>query len=338
MYNMSGHSSKPPTSLERGNRTLPPLQPNDSKDITDAGVSRETQRGDGIFVQDSPANYSTSSIQSPQSATLRSRKTKPPSTASPSYTQATMQKGERVETHVDDRSVSKALQRSILHILSIAVTSILFVLCAANIYMGDLDGFPDQDIAIQALQFVVKAHEILMTMSLGDIVLHRIRYDLIVRSGIPFGLLSSAYQLDNLGYLFSPAFRASFWRSSAYDRSFSRLILALLVVVSSLLFLVVGPSSGVLFIPKLSWWPIAKPFGRTTLRVFSSYKTQTQAWPSKCIMRVFQDLLNMRCFLRYAAYVRLHWLGVPSIRREHHQHVGIKLDVQQCFWCDSICE
>jgi hypothetical protein len=150
-------------------------------------------------------------------------------------------------------------------------------------YMSDLDGFPGQDVVLQALQFVVKAHEILMTMSLGDIVLHRIRWDLIVRLGVPFGLLSSAYQLGDLGYLFSPEFRASVWRPSSHDPSFSRLTLSLLVLVSSLLSLVVGPSSGVLFIPKLSWWPLKKPFGRTTLRLFISNSSQELCWPSECM-------------------------------------------------------
>ena len=150
--------------------------------------------------------------------------------------------------------------------------------------MSDLNGFLGQDVVLQAFQFVVKAHEILMTMSLGDIVLHRIRWDLIAVAGVPFGLLSSAYQLGDIGYIFSTEFRASVWRPRSHDPSFSRLTLSLLIVVSCLLCLVVGPSSGVLLIPQLSWWPLKKPFGSTTLHVFSSNSTQDTYWPSESIV------------------------------------------------------
>ena len=279
----SSHSS---SRSQHGHRNLPPLQPNDSRDVLSTRLSGETQLdNDGdeaVPVYDSPATYSTQAASPPRSATLRSRKTKTPTTATPQSAQAIERQLQRKQTHIENRSIKRAFQRSILHILLIFVTSILFVLCAAEVYMGDLDGFPGQDVVLQAFQFVVKAHEILMTMSLGDIVLHRIRYDLIVRAGVPFGLLTSAYQLGDLGYLFSAEFIAAVWKPRSHDPSFSRLVLSFLVVVSCLLCLVVGPSSGVLLIPRLSWWPLKKPFGRTQLRMFAANSTQTLSFPSKC--------------------------------------------------------
>ena len=205
----SSHSS---SRSQHGHRNLPPLQPNDSRDVVSTRLSGETQLdNDGdeaVPVYDSPATYSTQAASPPRLATLRTRKTKTPATGTPQSAQAIERQLQRKQTHIENRSIKRAFQRSVLHILPILVTSILFVLCTAEVYMGDLDGFPGQDVVLQAFQFVVKAHEILMTMSLGDIVLHRIRYDLIVHAGVPFGLLTSAYQLGDLGYLFSAEFHS----------------------------------------------------------------------------------------------------------------------------------
>lgn len=294
---MSGPPSKASSYSEHGHPRLPPLKHIDSKDVVDARLSGETQRdGDedqAAPVYESPSTFSTQSARSePGPGTLRSRKTKSPTTATPASAQSIEQQLGRPKKYIADKSIAKALQRSILHVLPVLVTSVLFVISAGEIYMSDLDGFPGQDVALQSLQFVVKAHEILMTMSLGDIVLHRIRWDLIVKSGVPFGLLSSAYQLGDLGYLFSAEFRASVWRPSSHDPSLSRLTLSLLILVSCLLCLVVGPSSGVLLIPKLSWWPLKKPFGHTTLRLFISYNSHELSWPSKFSERSVYDLLT----------------------------------------------
>ena len=283
---MSGNPSTASSHSGRNHR-LPPLLPNGSKDIVDARLSGETQidTDGGEHIYESPITFSTQSARSPpRTSTLRSRKKTTQATATPRSAKSIEQQLERPKKYIADRTISKALQRSILHVLPVLVTGVLVALNAREIYMSDLDGFPGQDVVLQAFQFVVKAHEILMTMSLGDIVLHRIRWDLIAVAGVPFGLLSSAYQLGDIGYLFSTELRASFWRPSSHDPSFSRLTLSLLIVVSCLLCLVVGPSSGVLLIPQLSWWPLKKPFGSTTMRVFTSNSTQDSYWPSESIV------------------------------------------------------
>lgn len=153
-------------------------------------------------------------------------------------------------SHVADTSLSKALLRSIIHIISILITAILIIFCATKAYFGDLDGFPNQDVIFEALQFVVKGHEIIMTMSIAEIVLHRIRWDLLNNDGVPFGFLSAAYQLSDAIYLISTEFRACAWTPWAHDKSFRRLSLTVLIVGGIVLSLTVGPSSGVLMVSR----------------------------------------------------------------------------------------
>ena len=288
----SGNASTASSYSGRGDHGLPPLLPNDSRDVVDARLSGETQtNADGATpIYESPTTFSTQSARSPsRTSTLRTRKRTTLPAAAPRSTQSIEPQIERPKKYIADKTISKALQRSILHILPVLVTSVLVALNAREVYMSDLNGFSGQDVVLQAFQFVVKAHEILMTMSIGDIVLHRIRWDLIAVAGVPFGLLSAAYQLGDIAYLFSTEFRSSVWRPSSHDPSFSRLTLSLLVAVSCILCLVVGPSSGVLLIPQLSWWPLKRPFGSTTLRVFNSNGTQEMYWPSESTV---SSLLN----------------------------------------------
>ncbi|KAK3714096.1 hypothetical protein LTR37_008125 [Vermiconidia calcicola] len=105
---------------------------------------------------------------------------------SPSSAEAQSNKSVR---DVADQSLRKAVRRSIFHLLPGLCTATLLVLSALEVYFGDLNGYPEQEFALQALQFAVKAHEILMTMSIGSIVLHRIRWDMIRGGGVPFGLI-----------------------------------------------------------------------------------------------------------------------------------------------------
>lgn len=48
-------------------------------------------------------------------------------------------------------------QRSLMHLSSVLATGNLFALCTREVYMSDLDDFPGQAIALQALQSIAKA-------------------------------------------------------------------------------------------------------------------------------------------------------------------------------------
>ena len=226
----------------------------------------------------SPTTYTASySREPPPQSGLRTRRTttrtlapSPPAEPEP----------ERPTAHVADVSLRKALLRSIIHIPAVLSSAILIILSARKVYFGDLDGFPNQDGVFEVMQFAVKAHEILMTMSIAEVVLHRIRWDLLNTDGVPFGFLSAAYQLSDALYLISAEFWASAWSPRAHDRSFRRLSFSVLVVLGVVLSLLVGPSSGVLMIPKLKRWLLKDPYGPVTLRFFKSNSTQELLWPS----------------------------------------------------------
>ena len=240
--------SSSPSSAGSGDGKLQPGSPHEG-DWTDRRFSDTSEVGYessmAPLVQ-SPRTYTAdySQEQEPQSQ-LRARKatqvSEPPSPADFQL--------ERPMRHAIDLSMSKALLRSTLHVSTILIASFLITLSARRVYFSDIDGFPGQDIFLQSLQYVVKAHEILMTASITDVVLHRIRWDLI-SAGVPFGLLSAAYQLSDLSYLKSIEFRRGFWGYQTRDRSFRRLSLGVLVGLSCFLSVFVGPSSGAVMVSR----------------------------------------------------------------------------------------
>jgi hypothetical protein len=152
------------------------------------------------------------------------------------------------ESRITDTTFAKAIQRTIVHIVPILITGVLLALAGARVYFSDLNGFPDQNRALQALQYAAKLHEILMAMSIADMVLHRIRWLLLKGRGVPFGYMSAAYQLPNPFYLGSTEFRTNAWRFGPRDKSLGDHILTLLITEGCLLTLAVGPSSAVLMV------------------------------------------------------------------------------------------
>ena len=87
------------------------------------------------------------------------------------------------------------------------------------------------------------------------IVLHYVRRQLISANGIPFGLLTSAYQVT----LGCAPFSIGFWNicksfigRGRFDLQFFGLIL--LVILATILGLTAGPASAIAAIPRLNWW------------------------------------------------------------------------------------
>ena len=82
-------------------------------------------------------------------------------------------------------------------------------------------------------------------------VMHRIRKRLCSSKGLPFGLLSSGYQVSSAEFLFS----SSLWSG------FSKDVWLVLALAATVIFAnVVGPSSAIAMIPRLDWWSVNAPF------------------------------------------------------------------------------
>lgn len=133
------------------------------------------------------------------------------------------------------------------HLPSIAVSAVLFAFhivgfCWAEEPTGD---------QLSALQFPAKAHEILITMSLTDILLHRIMYGLLGKSGLALGFITAPFHVANPLYLVSPDFWGTVWKPQRSHR-FHYITITLLVVLVAL-GVTVGPFSATLMIPREDW-------------------------------------------------------------------------------------
>ena len=178
--------------------------------------------------------------------------------------------------------------RAFLHLLPVAVSSYTISLSFATKYWQDL-GNPYQNTILNVLQFVAKAHEILINASLGTIVLHRVHYDLI-HSGVALGLLSSGFQLSNLEYLFT----REFWGAAATGQNVvGHKWLPLWLLVTSLILLAtaVGPSSAIVMIPKTSWWTMQEPLKPLIRATFLPMGAE-HIWPTSLLS--FPDV-TQRC-------------------------------------------
>lgn len=98
-------------------------------------------------------------------------------------------------------------------------------------------------------------------ISLGDILFHRIRYQLLTGRGVSFGLLVSPFRVSNPCSLF----QAPFLSSARFTlKTAPELLTILLVVLVSILALLASPSSGVLMIPRYDWWQVPDDEAATT--------------------------------------------------------------------------
>ncbi|KAJ9604544.1 hypothetical protein H2200_010657 [Cladophialophora chaetospira] len=166
------------------------------------------------------------------------------------------------------------LAQIVLHLSSVALTCTILALCWKNIYFADLTR-PALNMRLNAFQFVARFHEFLVAASLGSIVLHHLRYELVTAKGLPYGFIASGFQLSTPQFLFS----RSFWRAS-FTRRYKRRtsVIAMLLFVAATLTALSGPSSAILVVPQVNWWPMKDPFSGTGGLTFLS-GTHADLWP-----------------------------------------------------------
>lgn len=145
----------------------------------------------------------------------------------------------------------------VFHILALATTAAVVGVNIATVYGWDqgslhIKGIHISDNQVNSLlQFAAKLHEILIVGSLTSIVMYRIRKRLVSKRGLPFGLLSSGYQVSSTEFLFS----RGLWSAFTTDRWLILTVAATIILVN-----VVGPSSAIVVIPRLDWWHVRAPF------------------------------------------------------------------------------
>ena len=116
--------------------------------------------------------------------------------------------------------------------------------------------FPPEHPGLPSLQFVAKAHEMLMQASILTIALAYIRHELVSARRMPFGALFSALQTCQLSYLWSMEFWATL--SANCLRGRRKVFFMLLIPTSILLAAAVGPSSAMAMIPRRSAFHISR--------------------------------------------------------------------------------
>lgn len=140
-----------------------------------------------------------------------------------------------------------ALLRALIHAWPLGLAIFEIIINWKGHYVGPL--FDKQNY----LQFVAKAHEILMQASIATIVLSYIRYQVSAGKGMPFGAVLGALQFFQIGYLWS----VEFW-SAIVSKDFQlrkKICFAVLIVICITIAATAGPSSANLLIARQGTWP-----------------------------------------------------------------------------------
>ncbi|KAL3418074.1 hypothetical protein PVAG01_09789 [Phlyctema vagabunda] len=101
---------------------------------------------------------------------------------------------------------------------------------------------------VQSLQFVAKAHEMLMTLSIVTVMVAYLQHLLTGKRYVPFGAIFSAYQVTSISYLWSPELRGTL--AAADFPWVLKLVFLCFVFISTLLAAAVGPSSAIALQPR----------------------------------------------------------------------------------------
>ncbi|KAJ4305119.1 hypothetical protein N0V90_000649 [Kalmusia sp. IMI 367209] len=152
-----------------------------------------------------------------------------------------------------------------IHVLSLATTAVLLWLNFDKVFAfeKDLGVHTDDDDeddgllstvfswsaanVLGALQFVAKAHEVLIIFSLSQMILFFVRRRLVNDDrGMPLGLLSYGFMNPS----FAALLEGSFWSGP------SAVLLTSFILLCTLIAGLAVPSSAILLVPSLSWWPV----------------------------------------------------------------------------------
>ena len=159
-----------------------------------------------------------------------------------------------------------ALLRALVHVIPFGLAVGEIVLNWQEHYLGgNINN-------VSYYQYAAKAHEICMQASLAAILFTYIRFEMALGHGLPFGALFSGLQLNQVSTLWS----AEFWASvtTRHLPIQRRLGLVCITFICIALAAVGGPSSAILLIPRLDYWPA----GHTSIWI---NVTRDELWPSR---------------------------------------------------------
>ncbi|KAL2139062.1 hypothetical protein VTI28DRAFT_5847 [Corynascus sepedonium] len=164
---------------------------------------------------------------------------------------------------------------SSVHLLPLGLSIFLVVINVQRWYWFSEEDAEDwwfisSDSVFNLLQFAAKVHELLIIASLAALTLKLFKRRL-VDSRIPFGLLTGAYRVGDIPYIFSRSFYGAAW--GGYWP------LALILFVNTILATLVGPSSAILMVPDQDWYPLPRAFSKILQpRVYYDLRPN-ETWP-----------------------------------------------------------
>jgi hypothetical protein len=135
-----------------------------------------------------------------------------------------------------------------------------------------------------SLQFGAKLYELLVIASLGTLTLKLLKRRL-VQSEVPLGLLTGAYRIGDIPYIFS----TPFWKALP-----ACLPLALFIVMNTIIVTLAGPSSAILMVPELDWYPLPNAFSNVE-SPFYYWHSRATLWPrqlTKAEIGLYDELPN----------------------------------------------
>ncbi|KAL4908491.1 hypothetical protein BDW74DRAFT_175176 [Aspergillus multicolor] len=181
-------------------------------------------------------------------------------------------------------SIPAALRSCGIHLIPIAISSTIIAFNINGAYLGaDLvSPFKSETISLMLFQLAAKAHEITIVASLGVIVLHYVRHELLFGEGLPLGLLGSGLAFNHLEYFFSKEFFGSLRYASGTSKP-QRIALVILILVAGIVATLAGPASATLLVPMSQDWSA----GGTQ---FYLNGTDDQFWPAD----LFGDLPELQ--------------------------------------------
>lgn len=140
-----------------------------------------------------------------------------------------------------------ALLRALIHIVPVGVALWEIIFNWNTYYVGS-------NVQNQALyQFGAKLHEMTAQASIAAVVFSFVRYEMSLGQGLPFGALFSGLQITQASYLWSLEFWGSIYSTNLLLRR--KISMPAVIVVAIFLAATVGPSSAILLIPRLDYWP-----------------------------------------------------------------------------------
>ncbi|KAF4956006.1 hypothetical protein FGADI_4179 [Fusarium gaditjirri] len=155
-----------------------------------------------------------------------------------------------------------AIARCAVHVVPALLTIGLSALNFVGFFIGrELQGKQNDDsFKLGLLQIATKVQELLIVASIGSVIFHCLRSEVMFGPGLPLGLLVSGFSFSSISYLVSPEFLGGLKQSWGQPMSprdkFKRRGFVVLIIVGCLLALLAAPATAALMIPRVKDWNI----------------------------------------------------------------------------------